>query len=422
MEYRITKKERGYLRGLAARQAEIANLPLMEERKRMWYGINDGGAHVRPAVIIATETFSGEFLPERVFKCETEPGREIEKQLLKNIRNHELIDDDKVVPDVFDVRWFVDINEFGFEVEIEPAVNRQGKVAGRRFVHPVKDIKKDMRLLKPAVCSVDKEKTLAWKEFLEDVLGDLLEVKISSGVYGGTNLTYRAVKLMGMEAFFMAMYDSPEDVHALMGFFRDNALRVMRWAESEGLLRVNNRNGTTSATSPNFTRRLPARSIKNGPVKLCDMWGASDSQETVGISPSMFREFCFPYYRDVCDPLGLLYYGCCEPVHVLWEVIKDLPHLAKIAVSPWCDEKFMGEALRGGDIVYSRRPDPTLLGVSPRLDEGRWTDSIKRTLDAAGGLRIEFLVRDVYTVHNDIEKVGRAVSLARETIERGFRR
>lgn len=417
MEWKITAEERRHLRELAARQAEIASLPVMEKRRSLWYGINDGRPGAIPGIIVDTATFRREFLPEGVFCCETPAAREIESQLLKNVRNHELIDDDKVIPDVFDINWVVEIDEFGFEVEIEPAVNREGRIAGRRFVHPIKDIERDVGILKPAVCSVDREKTMAWKEFCEDVMGDLLEVKISSGVFGGANLTYRMVKLMGMEAFFTAMFDCPEQVHRLMGFLRDNALRVMRWAESEGLLRVNNRNGTTSASSPNFTTRLPAREIGNGPVKLCDMWGAADSQETVGVSPRMFAEFCYPYYRDVCEPLGLLYYGCCEPVHGLWEIIKNLPRLTKIAISPWCDEDFMGEALKGLDIVYSRRPDPALLGVSPRLDEEMWKNSIKKTLEAARGLKVEFLIRDVYTVHNDIQKVNRAVKLARQTVE-----
>jgi uncharacterized membrane protein len=41
---------------------------------------------------------------------------------------------------------------------------------------------------------------------------------------------------MGMQNFFMAIYDQPDAVHQLMAYLRDNALRRMYWMEAEGLL------------------------------------------------------------------------------------------------------------------------------------------------------------------------------------------
>jgi hypothetical protein len=128
----------------------------------------------------------------------------------------------------------------------------------------------------------------------------------------------------------------------------------------------------------------------------------------------MYGEFCFPYYRKAVEPLGLLYYGCCEPAHPFWEDIRRLPHLKKVSISRWCDQDFMGEALTGTDFVFSRKPDPGFLGVDVRLDEERWRAHIRETLEAARGARVEFIVRDVYTVHGDLGKPHRAVELARE--------
>ena len=122
-----------------------------------------------------------------------------------------------------------------------------------------------------------------------------------------------------------------------MAFLRDNGLRVMRWAEAEGLLIPNNGNQSTSSSSM-FTTKLPKPGYNGGATGLSDMWGASNSQESVGISPAMFHEFCFPYYRDVCEPLGLLYFGCCEPAHPFWDDLGKLPHLKKISISRWCNQ------------------------------------------------------------------------------------
>ncbi|MGE5529030.1 MAG: hypothetical protein ACM3X6_07805 [Patescibacteria group bacterium] len=419
--WNLTENERIHLRELAKKQAEYAALPVMAERKRMWYDLNDARPGARPPVVVETWTFDRDFLPESVFRCTTETGRKIEYQLLRNIRNHELIDDDKVMPDTFDIGWFIDIDEWGVKVGRETLKDSQGYETGFRYLHPIKDLGKDLAMLRPAACRVDRERTMAWKGFLENLFGDILPVEIRTGLFGGTMLTNRVIELMGMEAFFTAMYDSPDEVHRLMAFLRDNALRVMSWLEAEGLLRPNSGNQDSFGSSYNFTTALPAPDYRGGPARLRDMWGCSNSQETVGVSPAMFHEFCFPYYRDVCEPMGLLYYGCCEPAHPFWEDIRRLPHLKKVSISRWCDQAFMGEALRGTGIVFSRKPDPGFLGVDVKLDEEGWAAHIRETLTAARGAFVEFIIRDVYTVHGDLNKPRRAVEIARGEIERHYR-
>ena len=186
-------------------------------------------------------------------------GRGIEIQLLRNIRNHELIDDDKVIPDTFDIGWFVDYDEFGVKVPTEHIEDAQGIETGYRYLHPIKDLERDLPLLKPAAFQVDRQKTIDWQAFLTDLLGDILPVVIRTGTFGSTMLTNRVVELMGMETFFTAMYDQPDAVHLLMAYLHDNALRIMRWAEAEGLLRLNNGNQDSFGSSYNFTSPPSAR-------------------------------------------------------------------------------------------------------------------------------------------------------------------
>lgn len=147
------------------------------------------------------------------------------------------------------------------------------------------------------------------------------------------------------------------------------------------------------------------------------MWGDANSQETVGVSPDLFHEFCAPYYRDVCEPLGLIYYGCCEPVHPFWEDLRNLPNLRKVSISKWCDEALMGEALRGTGIVYSRKPDPNFLSVDRTLNESAWAEHIRATLRATEGVPLEIIVRDVYTVHGDVGNARRAVEVAHRVLD-----
>ena len=410
MNWHLPAEDRLRLRALAEKQSACAALEVMRQRKQMWFDLNAGRPVPRPPVIVETWTFNRDFMPEGVLKCVSETGRSIEWPLLENLRNFELINDDKVMPDTFDIGWFTEIDSYGFKIEREFVADSAGVNTGFHDIHPITDLERDFPMLKPATCRVDRERTLAWKAFLEDLFGDLLPVQIRSGVYGRTMLTDEVVKLMGMESFFMALYDAPDAVHRLMAHLRDNALKVMRWAEVEGLLCVNNGNQTSFGSSYNFNTQLAA----SGPARLRDMWGASNSQETVGISPEFFHEFCAPYYRDVCEPMGLLYYGCCEPTHSFWEDIRQMPHLKKVSINRWTDQRFMADALRGSDIVFSRKPDPNILGVDVTLNEEKWAAHIGETIDATRGVLTEIIVRDVYTVHGNLNKVRRAVEIVRQ--------
>ncbi|MGQ9815791.1 MAG: hypothetical protein ACUVR3_11695 [Candidatus Roseilinea sp.] len=91
-----------------------------------------------------------------------------------------------------------------------------------------------------------------------------------------------------------------------------------------------------------------------------------------------------------------------------------------MSISRWCDQNFMGEALRDTQIVFSRKPDPNFLSVNTTLDETTWAAHINETLDATRGCFVEFIVRDVYTLHGNLNNARQAVEIARREIDRRF--
>lgn len=416
-------QDRARIRELARRQAEIAALPVQAARRKVWTDANDGVPGARPPFAIESWTFDRDFMPASIFQCESELGRRYEGPLLRNIRHHEILGDDHVCPDTFDIGWHFWCDEFGIEIPTSRVKDAEGFELGYHVECPITDLSEGFDRVKPATFGVDREGTLAEKAFLEELLGDLLPVTLRSGVYGNCCLTQRLLRLMSMETFFMAMYDAPGQLHALMALLRDNAARAARWAESEGLLELNNGNQCTCGTCMNFTTRLPRAPVQPGRVRLSDMWAGMDSQETVGVSPELFHEFCFPYYRDLAAMFGLVYWGCCEPADPLWETsLSKLPNLAAVSISRWADQRKMAEYLDGRRILFSRKPDPNLLGVSRDFDEAAWTAEINGTLDAVAGrdVNASFVVRDVYSLHGNLAKARRAVDLARQEIDKRF--
>ena len=419
-DWTIPPDERVYLRELATRQAEYAALPVMAQRRQQWFDLNDGKSNVRPPFVLEASNFMFELLPDRRYRCESEAGKVIEKELLRYTRPHEVWQDDRVVPGMLDFSWFLDIDEFGPEVRVslEKALDAEGNAVGYGFNHPITDLARDVKKLKPAVVSVDKDRSLAWKAHVEDVLGDILPVRLVVVWNDYNTLAQRLVHLMGMEAFFIATYEEPDAVHEVMAYLRDNALSIMRQEDELGILGLNNDHQEVWWSGHNYTNRLPPADVDEGHIRWKDRWQATNLQEATGMRPAMASEFLYPYVNEIAKPVGLLYYGCCEAVHQSWDDIRVIPNLAKVSISQWTDEDVMGEALRGTPIVYSRKPNPNYLSVDETLDEDAWAAHIRTTLEAARGCSIELLVRDVYTLHHNLDNARRAADIAQEQIDR----
>jgi len=132
------------------------------------------------------------------------------------------------------------------------------------------------------------------------------------------------------------------------------------------------------------------------------------------MSPRQYEEFIFPYQRAVIEKFGLCYYGCCEPVHSRWEVLKKIPNLRSVSVSPWCDEDFMAEAM-GRNYVYSRKPNPTLISTK-KFDEDAIREDLRKTVRTAKNCNVEIVMKDVHTLAGEPWRMARWVQLAREVI------
>ena len=410
----VTGNEREYLRELAKKQLEYARLPVMKERGELWYRHNDLKGDI-PMIHFETWTCEQELLPPP--KCTSEAAKWIELQLQRNILNHECIGDDRVVTDTFDIDWDIKFILFNIPIERAHSKDSQGRDVGHQFLYAIKDIKEDMGKLGPSLCEVDRERTQLRRNFVEEILGDILTVRIGAS-RPGASLTQDVVHLMGMETMIYSLVDYPEEMQEFMSRLTREHVDFMKWMEKEGLLVLNNGSNMISQGTFGFSRKLPEEGYnpKTG-VQLNNLWGYMDSQETVSISPDMFGEFFFPYYLEVAKNFGRLNYGCCEPVHSIWDkYISKLPNLRKVSISPWCDEEFMGEVLKGTSVIYHRKPSPNFVGVGRDLDEEAFRAHIRKSVLCARDGKMEFSFRDVYTLGGNPGKLKRAIAIVREVL------
>ena len=251
-------------------------------------------------------------------------------------------------------KWFVTLGDFGVKTELERGDN-EGHLGSYRWDPPVKDLDQDLGKLHYRSLDVDRVKTAAWRRHLEELFGDILPPDASSGIenrgsyWWTTGLTWTAINLIGLQPLMMAMVDNPKGLHRLMAFLRDDFLQLLDRFEQEGVLSLNNEDDYVGSGSIGYTDELPRRTASTSSgqrsVKVQDLWGLSESQETVGVSPQMFEEFVFPYQEPIIRRFGLSYYGCCEPLHGRIQIVKRLPNLRRVSVSPWCNQEVMADEL-----------------------------------------------------------------------------
>jgi len=401
----ISNNDKAILKDLAKKRQEYANSPRNLENIRLWYKHNACKGE-RPMVHVEINTFQEELIPKRL-KCEGELARRLEIDMLHNMINFEILEDDRPVIPYFPVPNRVWPVPFGLHVKLEPATSG----IGYHYAPYINDLERDFHLLGDTIMPIDKNADKAYIDAAECTFGDILPVKKTLNSIS-MSPTQTLVALMSMETMFVSMYDYPELFHAMMQHFATDMLKYLDHLEVEGFILPTTGAETLYQGSWCFTDELPqdAKAVSH-------VWGYMDSQETVGLSPDMYAEFIFPYYKQIADRFGLLSYGCCEPVHSVWDSIKQFSSLRKLSISPWCDEALIGERLQGKNIIYHRKPAPHFIGVGTTLDEDAVRENISQTIKAAKGVPLEITQRDVYTINNDEQKARRYVELIREVIE-----
>ena len=93
----------------------------------------------------------------------------------------------------------------------------------------------------------------------------------------------------------------------------------------------------------------------------------------------MHEEFERPYLTPWFERFGLVYYGCCEPLDQKLPMIRKLPHVRKVSMSPWVNVE-RGASHIGRDFVFSRKPNPALLAVD-NFDADAVEAHVRETID-----------------------------------------
>jgi len=446
MSYSADPKDRDTLRSLADKIVEYAGTPDMAERKRLWKCSNYLESE-RPMILVETIAVEG-FKDEGELVCKDPYLRDIEKSLRESIRHYEMLNDDFVIEPYYRIPWKIKISDYGINLGEHHAVDGTGRDLAYSFDYPVKS-PDDLSKLNKRQYEVFRDDTLALSEKVDSVFGDILPVRLGGidlvftewdGIFSMVKdavdehgnrrylgytpfigdyfigLAMDMYKLLGNENLMLWPYDHPDELKWLGNFLMEDRIAFFKWLEEEKLLDINADNQLIGSAPYGYTSALPDISKNPSSTKLRDVWGWAEAQEAQLYGPEMFEEFVLPFLAEVCKLFGLISYGCCETLDEKFPSIKRaIPNIRNVAVSPWSNAFKMADQL-GKDYVYCKKPLPSNISGYSANRHGMEKELIE-TLEAAKDCNLQLILRDVYDVNGDIQRLQEWVELARRILK-----
>jgi hypothetical protein len=198
-------------------------------------------------------------------------------------------------------------------------------------------------------------------------------------------------------------------MHSMVSRLTEAQLAMLDQLEEKGLLGYGQR--TIHCTGAH-TDELPAPGFDPQRPRARDLWTFGMAQIFAAVSPAMHQEFELDYAARWYARFGLVYYGCCEPLDDKIDIIRRVPNVRKISMSPWVDVEKGAERI-GTDFVFSRKPSPALLAGDawqPEAVERDLRDTQERC--ARHSCPVEFILKDISTVRYRPQRLWEWVDVA----------
>ncbi|MBI3948769.1 MAG: hypothetical protein HY321_22865 [Armatimonadetes bacterium] len=411
----VTPQEKEVLRTLGRRVAEIAALPDQEVRRRMWKRLNRL-ERVRP--LIQTQAYVqdiwDELIPPDQMQCADPYWRAHELDLRKRIYVWENFRDDRVIDDVVGCPYAIygRISGFGMKVIAESSTTPLGARAYRTSLVEERDIEK---IQTEAHIRVDWEETERRYERLCDVFGGILRVEKQGPNRFGFSPMDQFIKWRGIEQMFMDLVDRPAWVHEALERMTRGYLSDMLQLEQLHLLSPGNGNVDAGSGGYCWTDDLPQPDFDGEHVRLKDLWARAMAQIFAGVSADMHEEFALQYERRLLAHFGLTSYGCCEPLDRKMRILRKIPNLRRVSMSPWVDIERASAAV-GRDYVYTHKPNPAVVSMGewdPELARRQLRDAFEKTRDNV----VEVNLQDLHTVRNQPHRLREWTRIALQLAE-----
>lgn len=390
----FSKRDSEIIRELGKKVAEIAALPIQEEKRRLWRALN-GLKTERPMVMIDQLPWHEMNVDnELTLQSESTFCRNLEEYLRRTLYLWKHMPADMIVEPYVEINKVICGTEFGIEIkEHTLTTDPRNDIVSHHYIDQFKT-EEDLEKIKLPQVYYDREATEKDLEMAHELLDGILEVRLQ-GRLPNIHTWDQIAMWKGVENALYDIIDRPDFIHRLVSKVTDAYISLLDQLEEKGLLGWGQ---TRIHCTGAYADELPAPGFNPEKPRAKDLWTFGLAQMFSTVSPAMYQEFELDYSRRWFERFGLVYYGCCDPLDNKMDIVRKIPNLRKVSMSPWVNVEKGAEGI-GRDFVFSRKPSPAFLATKdwdPAVVESDLVET--RDICRKYGCPLEFILKDVSTV------------------------
>ncbi|MCE9615152.1 MAG: hypothetical protein K8T26_12815 [Lentisphaerae bacterium] len=413
-----TAHDHRILGDLARQYAELASLPVQEERRQLWAAHFSLKPTPRPPIIALFgmwNVWCREQFGDHQLQCRDPFLRDHERDLRLKLFHHTVGDDFILEP------WIVQppvyrtaTGKYGEPWGIQYEVIRPENEGGAyKDVPPIRNWS-DVASLSPPPHLIDEAELERRAARLHEAVGSILPIDVQRGsLFMGlaSDISTTLGALRGMEQVMYDLYESPDELLHLIGFLSAGILANQEQAEAAGDYSLTSQFNQSVTYAQELERPRP----NSGPRRRQDLWGMAAAQEFTLVSPEFHEEFLLRHQIPLLAPFGLVHYGCCENLTRKIHILRQIPNLRSIAVTPSANVAACAEQI-GRDYAISWRPSPADM-VCTDWNEPQLRRLLQQGLRTLAGTRMHINLKDIETLQGDSTRLARWVAIVRQEFE-----
>ncbi len=416
-EIRLSQNDIDVLRPLAEELAQIASLPIHQEKAGLWQRLNDLDS-VRPMVWINEICWNEMNVHAELTLRTVHPwAQDQERELRQTLYQWRHLPADMIVNSFLPCPLAIHSTDFGIIEDVDLAVtDATSDVVSRHFNIQIKEPDDIAKIKMPVVTHNEDATAARWQAMSEVYVGILPVLKM-----GQTHIWFAPwdylIRWWGIQEAMIDLVMRPEMVHAAVDRMVDAWMVELDQFVEQNLLSLDCDNTRVGSGGYGYTDALPGKPFDAAHVQPHNMWGCSNAQIFSTVSPEMHWDFAIEHDMRWLERWGMTYYGCCEPLDGKMDVLRRIPNLRKISVSPWCDPERTVDGM-GADYVISHKPSPAIL-AEENWDPAQARKNLRTFLEKTeGNCHVEIIMKDISTVRYQPKRLWEWAEIAMEEAQR----
>ncbi len=412
----LDRDEIDVLKRLGSRIAEIADDPVNSHRAQLWTRLNDL-KNPRPLVWINEIPWHEMNVDDELTLKTRHPwAQELETRLRRIIYQWNHMPGDMIVNPRIECPLVIHSTDFGIIEKVDVAkTDEENDIYSRHFEIQIKDMDDLQKIRMPVVTHFKKATEYSFNAMTEIFDGIIPVQKVGQSHIWFTPWDY-LIRWWGVSEAMMDLAMRPDMVHAFVDRMVDAWMAELDQFVQQNLLSLDCGNTRIGSGGYGYISDMPGDDYDPAYVKPHNMWGCSNAQIFSEVSPSMHWDFAIEHDMRWLKRWKYTYYGCCEPLDGKAEILRRIPNLRKVSVSPWSDTERAVENF-GDRYVMSRKPNPAILAESswdPRRAEAEIREFLDRT---EGKCSVELIMKDISTVKYHPERLWDWETIASRVVQ-----